>query len=88
MKQGVHNYISKNTLIKTYKRFLDRPYKVFLIKDFCTDNKRNQFRERHLYTLMSLGLIEEIEAIYYNGKNQRICHNTKGYKLIRKKDLI
>ncbi len=75
-----HKRIDKYILIKTFKRFKRQPKKVFLVTDF-TKAHQNIFRSQCLYTLIVLGLIEQVPATYKCGPKYKIRREVKGYKL-------
>lgn len=76
-------FIDKNLLIRTYKTFLKKPLKVFVVSDF-TEADFQRFRINHLNTLIKLGLIENVSAFYLFGNKYRARKTIKGYKLLLK----
>ena len=76
-------FIEKNVLVRTYKTFLKKPLKVFVVSDF-TKARHNEFRINHLNTLIKLKLIEEVSAVYLFGNKFRVRKEIKGYKLLLK----
>ena len=73
--------MNKEVLIKTFKEFKLNPKKIFVASDF-TKAGINKFRESHLRTLKSLGLIEELNTRYNWGKDYNIRKAVRGYRLI------
>ena len=75
-------YIDKNKLILIFKRFRRNPLKVFIANDF--DNHPTILRHMYLNTLISLGLIEQVPAIYKCGNKYKVRRTGKGYRLKKK----
>lgn len=74
-------YTDKRVLIRIYKKFKNNPLKVFTIKDFF-GNGNDIRREKYLHTLVSLGIIEEVQAIWLTGRKKGTKRRAIGYKLI------
>lgn len=72
--------ISKITLIKTYNSFKRKPKKIFVANDLFKSDVSHH-RNRYLYTLKKLGLIEELKTIYFTGAKYKTKRDVKGYKL-------
>lgn len=71
--------IDKRTLIRIFKMFKRNKNKTFVQKDFFEGNLQILSR-KYLGLLISIGLVEQVEAIWMKGHHQtrRI---TKGYRL-------
>ena len=86
-----HNItISRIVLLKVYKIFLGEPDKTFLRSDFNqqygmggTRSNLTDFAESYLNTLIRLGLIENVNAIYKTKLRTIIVRNTNGYRLVK-----
>ena len=73
--------IGYNILIRIYKRFKRNPLKIFTVSDFLQP-------KRYIETLIRLGLIEEVKAVYKTGYKSKIgIKHIKGYRLNLKQTL-
>ena len=80
--------IQVGTLLRIYRQFKNCPNKVFLCSDFFKGGSKHRvYSKRYLGTLVKLGIIKIVPAIYFSGKNSVICRNVNGYKLIQKENL-
>lgn len=73
--------MNKHTLIRVFKEFKMNSMKVFVISDFKVGGSSSYFREKYLNTLKTLGIIEEVPAIYYAGNKMQIRKTVKGYRI-------
>ena len=72
--------IKIESLIKIYKQFKREPNKTFIAKDFFNIGyNRNRI---YLNTLIKLGLIKQVSAIYFPFGNRKTIKDIKGYRLI------
>ncbi len=78
-KNITHKMIDKNTLIRVFKMFKNQPKKVFVATDF--NSHINIFRTKYLHTLVVLGIIEVVSAIYKCGRKYKSKRTVKGYRL-------
>lgn len=72
--------IDKYVLLRIFKQFKAEPNKVFVLKDFFTAPLR-KYRGKYLNTLISLDLIEQVQAVYTCGVKMKCKRNAMGYKL-------
>ena len=72
--------IDKNKLVRIFKMFKNEPNKVFLAADFIIMRK-GVLREKYLNTLIFLGLIKRVPAVYKCGNKLLATRRVKGYKL-------
>lgn len=77
-----NKFIDRMQLVRVLKEFKMQPNKVFVVKDFYVGHTKH-FRKKYLHTLISLGLIEEVQAIWYAGHHSSTKRSAKGYKLKR-----
>lgn len=88
---GRNEQISRIALVKVYKIFLSEPDKTFVRSDFqhqygmsgTEKHRSTQFVEKYLNTLIRLGLIEKVHAIYKSGLRTVISRTVKGYRLMK-----
>ncbi len=84
-----HNItISRIVLLKVYKTFLQKPNKTFVRSEFVGYYRKDgsylhDFVERYLNTLIKLGLIERVNAIYKTKLRTIIVRSTNGYRLVK-----
>ncbi len=81
--------IDKNKLVRIFKMFKNEPNKVFLAADFII-RRKGVLREKYLNTLIFLGLIKRVPAVYKCGNKLLATRRVKGYKLkmIKIKEVI
>jgi len=77
----IHNgaMIDKNLLINTYKKIRLEPIRVFLAKDLFVGNT-SKYRSKYLTTLVTLGLVEQVNVVYRNRRRDNLI----GYRLVSK----
>jgi len=78
MNKNLKIKIKPIVLIRVWKKIKSNPDRIWLMVDFNNLGAS----QLHMHTLIKMGLVEEVPAIYKLGKKYRSCLNTKGYKLI------
>ena len=74
-------HIHPLTLIRIWKRIRENKDKnrVWIKRDF--DLGSHHYTDRHLHTLIKMGLIKKVAGFYYIGKQKIARREIKGYKL-------